>query len=166
MAMATIARLVQRKLSDDRGASAGGGLHPDTAAGRAGALLHARQAAALADRDGVDLEAAALIGHLHPQPPVVEDASDGRSVDTGVARHVGEGLLDDTVRSRLHLGPQSPVQAGAPQRDVDASLLAIALHEPDEGWLQPQVVEDGGPEVEGEVVHPPQQLDGEVSGAP
>src|SRR5206468_7997375 len=51
---------------------------------------------------------------------------------------------------------------GAPELDMDARLLAVAVREPDERRLQAQIVQDCGPEVEGEVVHATQQLDGEL----
>ena len=66
----------------------------------------------------------------------------------------------------FHLAPQPSFQAGAPERNTDARLLAVALREPDKGRLQAQIVEDGRPEVEGEVVYAMQQLDGEFSRAP
>src|SRR3954452_4616267 len=160
--MTTRPPLVRRELGDDSGTHPDGGVPPGPAGRRSGALLHARQSAAPADRDGADVEPTAVIDDLDSQAPMIEGAIDRDAVDTRVPGHVGEGLLDDAVPSRLHLAPQPSLEPGAPELDMDAGLLAVALREPDERRLQPQIVQDCGPEVEGEVVHATQQLDGEL----
>src|SRR3954447_12982408 len=110
--MTTRLPLVRRELGDDSGTHPEGGVHPGPAGRRSGALLHARQSAAPADRDGADIEPTAVIDDLDSQASIVEEAVDGDAVDPGVPRHVGKGLLDDPVRTPPHLGPQPSLEPG------------------------------------------------------
>jgi hypothetical protein len=74
--------------------------------------------------------------------------------DAGMARDVGQRLLHDPIRGRLHsLGEAAPFEPLLLEVHLDAALGMDALHQPRHRGPQPELVEHRRAQVEGEVAN-------------
>ena len=129
--------LRQWQLDRDPGPLSGARFNARLAAQESGALLQAHQTEVSLSRacpqDSSSVETAAVVCHLHAQAPARSCHLDQDLAGGGVARDVGQRLLDDAVHRHSLVVEQPPGKRFLAQGNLQAGLMPVTLNVPFEG---------------------------------
>ena len=102
-------------------------------------LLHPSQPQR-GDRRRAHSKPDSLVFDLHPKHGAIGPQAHSRVLDTRVTGNVGQRLLDDAIRGRLHIRCKASVQAAVFEGHLNIGLGSTSLEEPQEGRQQSQIV--------------------------
>src|SRR5665647_749135 len=160
----SIPRTLQRHLDPQLGARAGRRFHREGSPEEGDPLLHAHEPKPPALVRGLghrrQVEALAVVLHLYDNLRLGYLQAHHHVLGLGVAGYVGYRLLGHPEQGRLHFRGQAALYARRLHLHLHPLGLQPVLGVPADGRHQPQVVQDGGAQVQDQLPHLLQHPDG------